>query len=87
VDALGVERHADCSLFVARRALGSYDERELATLWPEIAARAGVTLDRRGTRRVAAFTIGGATGGSIQLSGGIEVVRTLEHFVLRRRSA
>ena len=85
VDALGVERHADGSLFVARRALDAYDERELAILWPEIAARADVTMDRRGTRRVAAFTIQGATGGSIQLSGGIEVVRTREHFVLRRK--
>ena len=85
VDALGVERHADGSLFVARRALGAYDERELAILWPEIAARMDVTMDRRGTHRVAAFTRQGATGGSIQLSGGIEVVRTREHFVVRRR--
>ena len=86
VDALGVERHADGALFVARRALEAYDERELAVLWPEIAARADVTMDRRGTRRVAAFTIEGATGGSIQLSGGIEVVRAREHFVLRRKN-
>ena len=85
VDALGVERHADGSLFVARGALESYDERELAILWPEIAARMDVTMDRRGTHRVAAFTIHGATGSSIQLSGGIEVVRTRSHFVLRRK--
>lgn len=86
VDALGVELHADGSLFVACRALESYDERELAILWPEIAARMDVTMDRRGTHRVAAFTIHGATGGSIQLSGGIEVVRTRTHFVLRRKA-
>ena len=85
VDDFGLERHSDGSLFVARRALQAYDERELAVLWPEIAARADVTMDRRGTRRVAAFTIEGATGGSIQLSGGTEVVRTREHFVLRRK--
>ncbi|MGK2934058.1 MAG: tRNA lysidine(34) synthetase TilS [Gemmatimonadaceae bacterium] len=84
-DGFGLARHSDGSLFVARRALEAYDERELAVLWPEIAARADVTMDRRGTRRVAAFTIEGATGGSIQLSGGIEVVRTREHFVLRRK--
>ena len=86
VDALGVELHADGSLSVACRALESYDERELAILWPEIAARMDVTMDRRGTHRVAAFTIHGATGGSIQLSGGIEVVRTRTHFVLRRKA-
>ncbi|CAN5661172.1 hypothetical protein BH23GEM1_BH23GEM1_09460 [soil metagenome] len=87
VDGLGVERHSDGSLYVARRVLASYDERQLAILWPEVAARAGVTMDRRGTRRVAAFTIDGATGGSIQLSGGAEVVRTRAHFVLRRGTA
>ena len=87
VDSIGVARHADGALYVARLALESYDERELAILWPEIAARAGVTMDRRGTRRVAAFTIEGVTGGSIQLSGGTEVVRTREHFVLRRGPA
>lgn len=85
VDGFGLEQHSDGSLFVARRALDAYDERELAVLWPEIAARASVTMDRRGTRRVAAFTIEGAAGGSIQLSGGTEVVRTREHFVLRRK--
>ena len=84
VDALGVERHSDGSLFVARRVLAAYDERELAILWPEIAARMDVTMDRRGTHRIAAFTTRGATGGSIQLSGGIEVVRAREHFVVRR---
>ncbi|MGI9140403.1 MAG: tRNA lysidine(34) synthetase TilS [Gemmatimonadaceae bacterium] len=83
VDALGAARHSDGSLYIARGALEPYDESELAILWPEIAARGGVTMDRRGTRRVAAFTIDGATGGSIQLSGGVEVVRTREHFVLR----
>lgn len=87
VDGLHAERHADGSLYVARRDVEGYDGRELAILWPEIAARAGVTMDRRGTHRVAAFTIGGATGGSIQLSGGVEVVRTREHFVLRRFNA
>lgn len=86
VDVLGVERHADGSLFVARGVLESYDERELAILWPEIAARTDVTMDRRGTHRVAAFTIHGATGSSIQLSGGIEVVRTRSHFALRRKA-
>lgn len=86
VDALGVERHSDGSLFVARSAIGAYDEPELAILWPEIAARTAVTMDRRGTHRVAAFTKQGATGGAIQLSGGIEVVRTREHFVVRRRT-
>ncbi|MEX2325535.1 MAG: tRNA lysidine(34) synthetase TilS, partial [Gemmatimonadaceae bacterium] len=49
VDGFGIERHSDGSLFVARRVLGSYDQRELAILWPEIAARADVTMDRRGT--------------------------------------
>jgi tRNA(Ile)-lysidine synthase len=53
-------------------------------LWPAIAARAHVTLDRRGTLRLAQFTSSGAPGARIQLSGGIEVFRHRDAFVLRR---
>src|SRR5205823_8327414 len=48
------------------------------------AARAGVTLDRRGTQRLAKFTIDGALGRRIQLSGGVEVLRSRDQLVVRR---
>jgi tRNA(Ile)-lysidine synthase len=69
---------------VAAADLAGYDAASLAIIWPVIAARAGVTLDWRGTSRVVAFTTGGRVGSSIQLSGGVEVERTRERFVVHR---
>jgi tRNA(Ile)-lysidine synthase len=71
------------TLIVAREALLQYDSQGLALLWPALAARVGVTLDRRGTARLAAFTIEGRSGGRVQLSGGVEVVRHREELRMR----
>ncbi|MFL5578575.1 MAG: hypoxanthine phosphoribosyltransferase [Gemmatimonadaceae bacterium] len=70
-------------LRVAAGRLAGLDARALAVLWPAVAAIGGVTLDRRGTRRLAEFTSEGRSGRSIQLSGGFEVVRRRDEFVLR----
>ena len=64
----------DGAILVAREILLSYDAEELALLWPAIAARVGVTLDRRGTERLIAFTTGERHGARMQLSGGYEAV-------------
>ena len=71
---------------VAREELATYDSSTLCLLWPAIAARASVTLDRRGTLRLAQFTTSGAPGARMQLSGGIEVFRHRDFFVLRHSS-
>ena len=71
------------ALSVSRDALVDLDAPALALLWPAIAARQGVTLDRRGTERVVSFTIQGQPGSRIQLSGGIEVVRSRDRLVMR----
>jgi tRNA(Ile)-lysidine synthase len=42
---------------IAAELLVGYDAASLRILWPEVAARAGVTMDRRGTERAAEFTI------------------------------
>ena len=55
----------------------------LAIIWPELAARGGVTLDRRGTRRAVEFTRSGKVGSRIQLSGGWELLRSRDRFELR----
>jgi tRNA(Ile)-lysidine synthase len=73
VSQIDVTIMQDGSVRVARAQLSGYDAESLRTLWPAIAARAGVVMDRRGTQRLAEFTMKGHTGGSIQLSGGIEV--------------
>jgi hypothetical protein len=83
-DGIEVERGNDGSLRIARAALRGYDAESLRVLWPSIAARADIVMDRRGTHRLAEFTMKGNTGGSIQLSGGIEVRMFRDHLLLRR---
>ena len=74
-------------LRISRSSLAGYDANSLRVLWPAIAARASVVMDRRGTHRAAEFTIRGATGGTIQLSGGIEILMRRDHLLLRRMPA
>jgi tRNA(Ile)-lysidine synthase len=83
-DQLDAELGDDGSLRIARAALRGYDAESLRALWPSIAARANVVMDRRGTHRLAEFTTKGVTGGSIQLSGGVEVLMFRDHLLLRR---
>jgi tRNA(Ile)-lysidine synthase len=71
------------TLDVAVEILAGYSREALGVLWPELASRAGVTLDRRGTRRAAEFTMSGRTGQRIQLSGGWQLVRGRELLELR----
>lgn len=77
----------DGALRVSRSSLAGYDAESLRVLWPALAARARVVMDRRGTHRAAEFTIRGATGGAIQLSGGVEIVMRRDHMLLRRAPA
>lgn len=87
VEQIDVSIGADGCLRVARATLAGYDAESLRALWPAIAAKAGVVMDRRGTHRLAEFTMKGHTGGSIQLSGGIEVRMFRDHLLLRRWDA
>lgn len=65
----------DGTLVIAAHRLHGYDADALAALWPALAARVGLALDRRGTSRAAAFTIRARPGGTVQLSGGFHLVR------------
>jgi tRNA(Ile)-lysidine synthase len=84
---LSAETERDGALRISRSSLQGYDAESLRVLWPALAARASVVMDRRGTHRAAEFTIKGATGGAIQLSGGIEIVMRRDHMLLRRVAA
>jgi len=80
------------ALVVATETVARYDPEGLAVLWPAIAARGGVRLDRRGTVRLVQFTIrvaAGATvaGAALQLSGGVDVEAGRGEIVLRRARA
>lgn len=74
----------DGALRIDRASLRGFDADSLRVLWPALAARAHVIMDRRGTHRAAEFTMKGATGGTIQLSGGVEIVMRRDHMLLRR---
>ena len=71
-------------LVVAASSLVGYDAASLAVLWPAIAARVGLALDRRGTRRLGEFTTRSRPGSVMPLSGGWQVERTRDAFTLRR---
>ena len=79
--ALGLRGDA---VLVAREMLLRYDAQALALLWPAVAARAGVTLDRRGTDRLVAFTTGERHGARVPLSGGFEAIAHRGSIVVRR---
>jgi tRNA(Ile)-lysidine synthase len=85
----GVEAEPDTAggLRISRSSLEGYDAEALRVLWPALAAKANVVMDRRGTQRAAEFTIRGATGGTIQLSGGVEILMRRDHMLLRRMAA
>jgi tRNA(Ile)-lysidine synthase len=85
VDSLQWTRASDGTLSVGIDPLIHLDSTELRTLWPALGARGGVRFDRRGTERLASFTKASGTGATMQLSGGFEVRRERERFVLRRR--
>lgn len=53
-----------------------------ALLWPELAARLGVVMDRRGIARAAAWAPRAAAGSEIQLAGGARIARTRTTFVI-----
>ncbi len=87
-DARRISRRSpEGGLAVAASQLTGYSRESLASLWPAVAARVGLALDRRGTERVAAFTMNGRVGARVQLSGGWEVHRSHDRFELRRRDA
>jgi len=54
----------------------------LRMVWPELAARVSVTLDRRGTVRATELTLEGRAGARVQLSGGWELSRSREWIEL-----
>jgi hypothetical protein len=75
--------HENRSVFVNASAILSYDRDARAILWPALAARAGIALDKRGTVRLAAFsTLEGRTQ-RIQLAGGHEIIRRSRTFEIR----
>ena len=74
----------DGAVVVARTSLTGHDRQSLAMLWGSLAARTGLSLDHRGTRRIAAFTSREPCGGTIPLAGGWCLEATHDAYILRR---
>ena len=69
---------------VRAASLPVHADAELRLLWPAIAARVGLAMDRRGTERAAAFTRTARAGARMPLSGGWMITRSRETFDLHR---
>lgn len=65
-------------------AVASLREAEWQVLWPALAARAGITMDRRGLVRASTWAPRAAVGAHIPLSGDARIERTASTFVIRR---
>ena len=86
-DCLGALLLPNGALVVPSDALRSFDDASLAILWPALAERAGVVLDRRGTERLIAFTNHGGPAGHVPLAGGARAERNAATFVIRASGA
>jgi hypothetical protein len=75
--------HENRSVFVDAHAILAYGRDARAILWPALAARAGIALDRRGTVRLAAFSTIQGRVRRIQLAGGHEIIRRSRTFEIR----
>lgn len=82
--ALSVVEGSAGRVSVAAADVAGYSRAELSVLWPAIAARVGLAMDRRGTVRAAEFTTRHRVGARIQLSGGWQISRTRDRFELGR---
>jgi tRNA(Ile)-lysidine synthase len=86
VDRLGPQR-LDAAVVLDAVSLTSLTPEGLAIVWPELAARAGVVMDRRGIIRAAEWALSASPGQRMPLSGGAVVERTARTFVLRPAGA
>ena len=86
-EAIQPSSSANGRLVVASRELTGYDRDSLAVLWSSLAGRVGLALDRRGTDRIAEFTILHPRRGGIPLAGGWCLEATRDAYILQKSSA
>jgi len=71
------------SLVIVQSSLDEIDAAGRAVLWPELAGRLGLTMDRRGVARASEWSMTARAGQRIPLSGGAWIERTARTFVIR----
>ncbi len=74
----------EASVVVRAEAVQDLGVREWEVLWPAVAGRLGVALDRRGLERAAAWAPRSTAGSRIPLAGDACIERTASTFVVRR---
>ncbi|MBV6521521.1 MAG: tRNA(Ile)-lysidine synthase [Gemmatimonadaceae bacterium] len=88
VEAMAIELAERTSIggavTVRAELLDSMSSEQLALMWPALLARCGAVADRRGIVRLTEWTPGARSGGRIQVSGGFEVLRLRDRFMMRR---
>jgi tRNA(Ile)-lysidine synthase len=85
VDAVLAPAAADAtSVVVPAAPVAALAAEAAAIVWPELAARVGLALDRRGIARLVAWAPRSTAGGRVPLAGGGDVRRTARTFVVRR---
>ena len=84
VDGLGVHSPRAGVVAVPVASVTGLEATAWESLWPAIAVRAGVVLDRRGIARAARWAPGARAGQRIPVSGGHRIERTASTFVVRR---
>jgi len=82
VTALGVRVIDATMVIVPVDAVARLDATGWEVLWPAIAARAGVVMDRRGVVRASRWAPAAQVGQEIPLSGGARLARTRTTFVV-----
>jgi tRNA(Ile)-lysidine synthase len=72
------------TIAVAQAELAKFGASSLSVLWPALAGRAGLALDRRGTQRCTTFTMMQPQRGAIPLAGGWMLEARAGELVLGR---
>lgn len=67
--------------------MGGVGADKAAILWPALLARAGAVADRRGIVRLSEWAQAARSGSRVPISGGHEVIRRRDDFVVRRVQA
>ncbi len=83
VDSIGATRPDGATLVVPASPLRACGAAEWRVLWPALAARVGVVMDRRGIERASQWAPGAKAGQRIPLSGDASLARTAATFVVK----
>ncbi|MGQ0766282.1 MAG: tRNA lysidine(34) synthetase TilS [Gemmatimonadota bacterium] len=78
---------ADTVLRVRDELLTDLDAAARAVIWPALLSRWGVVMDRRGIMRLASLDDSWPPGKRVQLSGGVELIRTRAGLEVSSRTA